>query len=307
MNKEILEQEKPMEQIDDLKIEQKMEDGEPVNQEQIETEKSLDKTKGELDEVYKKQEEDSKQEGEQGKMSAREFFNEAKRKEENIKLPVTGKVAEFVSNTGSSQEVRNKTAKEKMPEVIKVLGEMGDSLENIKNNIETALSLGAGLGENIGYLVKELEIKNAIGIDKSTVASKKVQEEMGDKLTWIKGDALEEIKCLKDNSFNLSELTAYLQVLNREDKIKILREAGRVSELVVIIDELKRDGLGGFRDLFMNKLYNAGMGKYEVLEEGEWKEIFKEAGLVVVEEIFNKFGKNDFVTVLKKAEEKVEE
>lgn len=89
---------------------------------------------------------------------------------------------------------------------------------------------------------------------------------------------------------------------NREEKIEILKKMGEVTkEAIMIVDELKRDGLDGLKDLFMNKLYNAGMGEYNVLSEDGWKEIFKKAGLVA--EVFNKFGDNDFVAVLKKAEQ----
>ena len=238
-------------------------------------------------------------------MSADEFFKEAKSEEEDIKLSAIGKTAEAVSNIGKSQEVRDEIAERKIPEVIKALGEIGDDLENIKEKIETILDVGAGWGENLRDLVKGLSAEKGIAIDDKTVLSKNIKEEMGDKLTMVSGDAVEEMKHLEKNSVGLSIATAFLQVANRKDKIKILEQMGRVSELVVIVDELKRDGLGGFRDLFMNKLYNAGMGKYEVLKEEEWKGIFKEAGLVVVEEVFNKFGKNDFVAVLKKEEEKV--
>jgi len=315
MSREIPKREKPVEQVNDSEsLEYKLKSRGRLDQqaeasERIKIGELLGKAREKLYKVYEKQksnsEEAEEQTEEQTKVSADEFFNEAKSEEGNIKLSPVGKIVESVSNTKSSQEVRDKTAKEKMPEVIKALGEMGYGLENIKNNIKKALSLGAGLGENIGYLAKELEIKNVVGIDKNTVVSRKVQEEMGDKLTWIKGDALKEIKSLEENAFNLSELTAYLQVLNREDKIKILREAGRVSELVVVVDELKRDGLRGFRDLFMNKLYNAGMGKYEVLKDKEWEEVFEEAGLFM--KVFNKFGKNDVVIILEKMKEKAEE
>lgn len=314
MNREIFKPEEnesisePTEQIteqeakaDQEKPEQKKED-ELLEQEQAKEE--IDEAREKLSEKYKEQKADSE---EQEKIDAREFFGKAKGREEDIKLSLVGKVSENISNIKSSQEVRDKTAERKMPEIIKALGEIGDNLENIKNNIKTILSLGAGWGENLRDLSKELEAEKVVGIDINTVASKKVREEVGDKLAWIKGDALEEIKHLEDGSFSLSELTAYLQVLSREDKIKILREVGRVSELVVVVDELKRDGMNGFRDLFMNKLYNAGMGRYEILREEEWKEIFKEASLVAIKEVFNNFGKNDFVAVLKKAEEKVGE
>jgi len=313
MNREIYESKKPVEQANDqegleqeIKPKQETEDDKLVDQEQIKA-GELDETRKELDEAYEKQEADSGQTREQEKVNSDEFFDEAKSEEENIKLPASGRVAEFISNTGSSQEVRDKTAERKVSEVIKALEEIGDDLENIKKNVKVVLDVGAGWGENLRDLVKKLGAEKGIAIDRSTVLSESVKEEVGDKLTMVSGDAVKEMKRLKNNSIDLSMATALLQVVNRNEKVEILKQMKRVSELVVIVDELKRDGLGGFRDLFMNKLYNAGMGKYEVLKEKDWKEIFKEAGLVMVEEVFNKFGKNDFVAVLKKAEEKVEE
>lgn len=315
MNKEILKQKEGLvEQAVDqkeLEPEPKTENNKPVKQEQIETKESLNKTREKLNKTYEEQKpnpiETKDQIEKQKKINANEFFDVAKSKENNIKLSMIDRTAEFVGNTGSSQEVRDKTAERKILEVIKALGEIGDNLENIKKNVKVILDIGAGWGENLRNLAKELEAEKGIAIDKSTILSKRVKEEVGDKLIMVSGDAGEEIKHLKNNSIDLSMAVALLQAVNKEEKVKILKEMGRISELVVVVDELKRDGLGGFRDLFMNKLYNAGMGKYKVLKEEDWKEIFKEAGLVVVEEVFNKFGKNDFVTVLKKAEEKVEE
>lgn len=286
-------------------------ESEPVKQEQNEQE--LNEAREKLGEKYKEQKPDSNiaesETGEQKQLGFNDFFDEAKKKEDNIKLPVVGRVAEAVSNTGSSQEVRDNTAKEKVPEVIGALEDIYGNLENIKENIKTVVDLGAGWGENLESLIKELGAEKGIAIDKSAVLSKKVKEEMGDKITMASGDALEEMKRLENKvvKVDMSAAFAFLQVLPEEEKIKILKKMGEISELVVIVDELKRDGLGGLRDLFMNKLYNAGMGKYEVLKEEDWKRTFEKAGLVLVEEVFNKFGKNGFVAVLKKAEEKVRE
>ena len=317
----IFERKKPVEQTDNSeKLEYELqsrprpernietEDKKPVNQEQIKT-GELSETREELDKVYEKQEADSEETEEQKKMSAEEFFKEAKSEEKNIELSVIGRTAETVSNTGKSQEARNEIAERKILEVMKALGGIGDDLENIKENIKTILDVGAGWGENLRDLVKGLGAEKGIAIDNKTVFSESVKSDkkVKDKLTMINGDAVEEMKRLENNATGLGVAVALLQGVDRKNKIKILEEMGRVSELVVIVDELKRDGLGGFRDLFINKLYNAGMGKYEVLKEEDWNEIFKEAGLIVVEEVFNKFGKNDFVAVLKKAEEKVEE
>lgn len=312
MSREIFKGEKPAEQVDDpkkLEYGLKSRERPDIDPEQTEVGKLIDKAREKLKKVYKKQEADPEEIGEQKTVNAEEFFSEAKSKEENIKLSVIGRTVEMVSNIESSQKVRNETAKRKVSEVIKALEEMGDDLESIEKNFKVILDVGAGCGENLRDLVKGLGAEKGIAIDDKTVLSTsvKLDKEVGDKLTMVSGDAVEEMKRLENNSIDLSMAVALLQVVNRDEKIKILKEMRRVSELVVIVDELKRDGFGGLRDLFMNKVYNAGMGKYEVLKEEDWKEILKEAGLVVVEEIFNKFGKNDWLVVLKKAEKKVEE
>ncbi len=312
MSREIFKGEKPAEQVDDpkkLEYGLKSRERPDIDPEQTGVGKLIDKAREKLKKVYKKQEADPEEIGEQKTVNAEEFFSEAKSKEENIKLSVIGRTVEMVSNIESSQKVRNETAKRKVSEVIKALEEMGDDLESIEKNFKVILDVGAGCGENLRDLVKGLGAEKGIAIDDKTVLSTsvKLDKEVGDKLTMVSGDAVEEMKRLENNSIDLSMAVALLQVVNRDEKIKILKEMRRVSELVVIVDELKRDGFGGLRDLFMNKVYNAGMGKYEVLKEEDWKEILKEAGLVVVEEIFNKFGKNDWLVVLKKAEKKVEE
>ncbi|MCK4892107.1 MAG: methyltransferase domain-containing protein [Candidatus Pacebacteria bacterium] len=311
------EEDKPTEQavkqtVDRVnKKEPEQEENEPgeQKQEQIRTKEGLNEASEKLNKIFEEQKSDSEEAKDktekQQKVSANEFFEEAKAKENEIKLSPVGKVTEIINNTSKSQEARDKTAERKMPEVVKALKEMGGSLENIKKNTKTLLSIGAGWGENMRDLAEKLEAEKIIGIDKNTVSSESVKKKMGGKLTWVNGNAMEAMRCFEDMSIDLSELTAFLQVLNREDKIEVLKEVERISELVVVVDEIKRSGLKGIRDLAMNKLYNAGMGKYDILNKEDWEKIFNEAGLVV--KAFNEFGENDFVAILKKVEEKVEE
>lgn len=297
--------EQTVDQIDKKEPEQEENESAKKGQEQIRIKEGLNEAREKLDKTFEEHKSDSEgvedKTEKQKKFSADEFFKEAKAKENEIKLPPVGRATEIISNTSKSQEARDKTAERKMSEVIKSLKEIGGSLENIKKTTKTLLSIGAGWGENIRDLAEELEAEKIIGIDKNTVSSESVKKELGGKLAWVKGDAVEAMRCFENMSIGLSELTAFLQVLNREDKIKVLEEVGRISELVVVVDEIKRLGLKRVRDLAMNKLYNAGMGKYDILNKEDWEEIFKEAGLVV--KTFNEFGENDFVAVLKKVEE----
>lgn len=242
----------------------------------------------------------------QEQYSGKELFEKAREEkggvEKAVRSSIVGNISEKISNTDQSQEARDKTAERKVPEVIRALEEVYGNLENIKEKVGTIMDIGAGWGENLRDLAEKLGAEKAIGVDSNTIYSEKVNEELGDKLVWLKRDAMEVMELLKAGAVDVSSAFALLQVLSEEEKIEMLKEIGRVTkEAIIIVDELKRDGFDGLKDLFMNKLYNAGMGKYKVLSEDGWKEIFKKAGLVV--EAFNKFGDNDFVAVLKKAEQ----
>ena len=226
MSKEIFEEEKPVEQTNDPEgLEYKLNPRKrPERQEQTKTGELVDRAKKELGKVYKRQEATPEKTGKQRIVNAEEFFDEAKSKEKDIKLSVIGRTVEAVSNTGKSQEVRDGTAERKVPEIIKALGEMEDDLENIKKNFKVILDVGAGWGENLRNLVKELGAEKGIAIDDKTVLSENVRsdEKVGDKLTMVSGDAIEEMKRLENNSIDLSMAVALLQVVGKEDKIKIL-------------------------------------------------------------------------------------
>lgn len=278
-------------------------------------EESLEKIEAEKQEVRErienmldkdqKNENNEEEQIEKKQYSGEELFEKAREEkggvEKVIKSSIVGNISEKISNTDQSQEARDKTAERKVPEVIRALEEVYGNLENIKEKVGTIIDIGAGWGENLRDLAKRLEAENTIGVDPNTIYSEKVNEELGDKLAWLKRDAMEVMKLLQDKSMDMSSAFALLQVLSEDEKIETLKEIGRVTkEVIIIVDELKRGGLDGLKDLLTNKLYNAGMGKYKVLSEDGWKEIFKKAGLAV--EVFNKFGDNDFVAVLKKAE-----
>lgn len=275
------------------------------NPEPKEPVEKLEKIRGALEKAYEKDVENENKE-DQKKQSGEELFEKAREKKEDVEKTIRssliGNISEKMSNTSKSQEVRDGIAERKVPEVVRALEEAYGNIEKVKKEIGIIVDLGAGWGENLRDLANNLKAEKVIGVDTNTIHSRKVAEELGDKLAWIKGDAVEAMKLLQDKSVDLCTAFAFLQVLDREEKMAVLKEMGRAAKKgIVIVDELKRDGLGGFRDLFMNKLYNVGTGKYDVLKEEEWKEIFKEAGLVA--EVFNKFGKNDFVAVLKRIEE----
>lgn len=270
---------------------------------EIERQELLDRTREKI-----KRTDTSEEASEQNEKEQRDFedlFEQVEGEkggvEKAIKLSPVGIVTESISNIKKSQEVRDETAERKVSEVIKALEDVYGDIENIKKDVETIVDLGAGWGENLKDSVKSLGAEKAIGVDPKTIFSKKVDKEIGDKLGWMRRDALEVMKLIKDRSVDLTTAFAFLQVLDKSEKIAMLREMGRVAkEGIVIVDELKRSGMEGLKDLVVNKLYNAGMGKYEILEEGEWKDIFEEAGLTI--EAFNKFGNNDFVAILKKVE-----
>jgi len=290
------------------KVEPDKESLEKEEIEKIEKEREIQEARKRIENMPDKEQEDNnKQQTEaQEQYSGKELFEKAREEkggvEEVMRLSIIGNVSEKISNTSQSQEARDKTAERKAPEVIKALEDIYGDLENIKENFGIIMDIGAGWGENLRDLAEKLEVKKAIGVDPNTIYSEKVNEKLGDKLAWVKRDAMEVMKLLKAGAVDMSTLFAFLQILDDEEKIKILEKIGEVTkEAIVIVDELKRDGFDGLKDLFTNKLYNAGMGKYKVLSEDGWKEIFKKAGLAV--EVFNEFGNNDFVAILKKAEQ----
>ncbi|MDF1498331.1 MAG: class I SAM-dependent methyltransferase [Patescibacteria group bacterium] len=232
--------------------------------------------------------------------------------ESKIKLSPGGRVVKSINNMRSAQEVRDKTAEKKVPEVIRALEEIYGSLENVKRNIKTIIDIGSGWGENLSLLVEKLKAEKGTAIDKNADFSQEVKNKFGNKLAMVNGDALKEIKYLESKDVDMSTAFAFLQVLSEEEKVQILKKMGEISDLVVVVDELKRDGLKGLKDWAMNKAFNAGdmlleksFPKYKVLKKEGWEETFEKAGLSI--KVFNKFGNNDFVAVLKKVEEKVKE
>jgi|GEM_PF-5612653 len=232
------------------------------------------------------------------KISVDEIFHDMEKEENNIKI---GSVVESVSNFSECQKTRDKIAKNKVPEIMKAL----EGLEGIKKNFKTLLSIGAGWGENIRDLTRELGAEQVFGIDQSTIPSEAVKNEMGKKLVWIKGDAMEKLNIFNNIEVDLSELTAFLQILNRKNKIDLLKKVSEISKSIVVVDEIRRSGLGGVKDWIKNKAFNAGMGKYNIADREEWEAIFAEAGLAV--KVFNEFRDNDFVAVLERIEDEVKE
>lgn len=91
-----------------------------------------------------------------------------------------------------------------------------------------------------------------------------------------------------------------MQVLDRDGKIKVLKEMKRVTnDKIVIIDEVPRGGIAGYKDTILHYLLNLfGKGKYEIYPYENWITLFKEAGL----EISGKatwFDRNSVIFILK--------
>ncbi len=277
----------------------KLEERKLQNEEAIKTGEKTSEAKRNLEKAYKKDEQNIDQDIERKEpdltpeiISEKKEFNKDSAKMDGI----VGKAVEAISNMDSSQKVRDKIAEIKVSAVKKAFEKIGESLRGV----ESVVDLGSGWGEDLRDLINETEGENAIGIDSSTVPSREVREGV-DNLKWISGDAIEKIKQFKNGCVDLSTAFAFLQVLDRDEKIELLREMGRMSEKIVIVDELKKSALNYLKKVALNKLYNAGMGKFEILEEEDWKDLFQAAGLVI--KVFEKFGKDksDFVAILEKA------
>lgn len=306
MPEEGLEAEQPEEERSGDNNPDRIEQNLEQEQAEVKRQESLERTRKEIGETSEEQESDSKKAevGEVKRLDADEFFQKAKVTEEEGEMKRPSPISrdsEPLNNLGVSKEIRNRIAERKVAEVITALTEIYGDLKDVKEKFEIIVDIGAGWGENTKLLAEELGAEQVIGVDADTVPSKKVEKKMGDKLAWVVGDALETMKKIESGSVDLTTAFAFLQVLDKSGKIEMLREMGRIAqEGIVIVDELKRDGLGGLKDLVQNRLSNLFKGEFNVLEEDEWKEIFEKAGLVL--EAFSKFGSNDFVAVLKKVE-----
>lgn len=99
----------------------------------------MDEAREKIKEVPEGQELDSEKVGEQGELSADEFFQEARTVEEQGDMKKSEKFSinsEALNNFGMAREVRDETAKRKVSEVVAALTEVYDDLKDIKKRLE---------------------------------------------------------------------------------------------------------------------------------------------------------------------------
>ena len=122
-----------LENIDREQIEQ------DSRRDEAERQESLDEAREKIKEVPEGQELDSEKVGEQGELSADEFFQEARTVEEQGDMKKSEKFSinsEALNNFGMAREVRDETAKRKVSEVVAALTEVYDDLKDIKKRLE---------------------------------------------------------------------------------------------------------------------------------------------------------------------------
>lgn len=256
-------------------------------------EKNIEETRNELEKVYKSNEDqdNEKQNGET--QNGEEYFESARNNEESIRLSGMDKVKKKLADTKGSQEFRDGRAKDLASYVKEMLRKHGYDLKDFKLVIDG----GTGQGEFIFEIGKELgENGKVIGIDNHTAFSDKVKEELEklrergeDKVGFVSGDFLEEIKKLEDGSADLTVTLLYLlQELNYQEKIEVLKLVREKAKRVVVIEEMKTSFLKDIYYTIKNKALNFNpLQKCQIMTEGDWKALFEKAGFnkVEIEEI----------------------
>lgn len=187
----------------------------------------------------------------------------------------------------------------------KMLNE-GKLPQDFFTGIENMISVGSGHGENpLGLLKKYLpQHAKAIFIDPFAAPSREVSEDI--RVVHL-GQKFEEVKIINNTGKDiLIEASNFLQLFKGNDKKKNLSKivdlAGN-SGKIIIVDEIKRPGLQGQEDRFLNRFYNGWKGDYDRLEEKEYEALFEEAGLqIIAKDNYNR-GSVLFVLEVKKNNE----
>lgn len=172
-----------------------------------------------------------------------------------------------------------------------------EALDEINVCVARVADFGAGNGEIA------LEVARNTGafiycVDPYTRASNKVELENKGRIIWISEDA--QKTAITSRCCKLVMGCYFLQVLDKDGKIKALEEMKRVTnDKIVIIDEVPRGGIAGCKDTILHYLLNLfGKGKYEIYSYENWTTLFKEAGLEMAGKA-TWFDRNSVIFILK--------
>jgi hypothetical protein len=204
-------------------------------------------------------------------------------KEEEFEFEIKG----FVNNF-SQKMVDSSSTKEKredfVEDIVKAIRKAHEEErlpDNFFEGMDRMISVGSGHGENpFGILKEYMPEGKAILIDPDAAPSKAIAK---DGRVMHLGQKFEDVKIeVGAGEKNLVEASNFLQLYNYADKVEMLKKmitlAG-VGGKIIIVDEIKRSGLGGVEDRILNKAFNPGQKKYERLNPGEYEKMFEDLGL----------------------------
>ncbi|MCK4891803.1 MAG: methyltransferase domain-containing protein [Candidatus Pacebacteria bacterium] len=234
---------------------------------------------------------------------------------------IRDKTIHKASESESTQDFLERRAKK----IVERSG-MEGVIKRFSNNDEVRMvDIGGGKGHILKEVIKKFkeansDIKmNTAEIDLSDYASKRVSEsEEGKEMNSVfgKGEEL-PIKVDKDGKPLIEVVSGYFvfEDLNDKQQGKVLEEIKRVLKddgRIVIADDLCQEtALKRVMAKGKNIAYNVKLSKFNVHNDEEWREIFKEHDLEIESSVVfgedNDNKKEEFISyVLKKAEEEVE-
>jgi len=205
-------------------------------------------------------------------------------KEERFEFEIEG----FINNL-SQKMADSSGTKEKREEFI---GNIAEAIRKARDDerlpadffegLDGVISVGSGHGENpFGILRKYMSESRVILIDPDATPAKAIAE---DERVVHLGQRFEDVNMsVKPDEKNLVEASNFLQLYEtKEEKIAMLKKMIKLAGIggkLLIVDEVKRGGLGGKKDWAMNRGFNAFKGNYARLNPGEYEKIFADLEL----------------------------
>lgn len=199
-------------------------------------------------------------------------------KEERFEFEIKG----FINNL-SQKMADSSGTKEKREEFIGTIAEAireahddGRLPADFFEGLNGMISVGAGHGENPFGILKYMPKSRAIFIDPDAAPAKAISE---DERVAHLGQRFEDVNMsVKPGEKNLVEASNFLQLYEtKEEKNAMLKKMIKLAGVrgkLLIVDEVKRGGLGGAKDWAMNRGFNAFKGNYARLNPGEYEEMF---------------------------------
>jgi len=243
------------------------------------------------------------------------LYEEAKKRHPNPLSPLE-KIKHRVSETEPVQDWLKNRA-----ETMAEKSGINEALENFEDDRNIKIADIGGGGQHIEKeIIKENPDKkiSAIGIDISDYASRQVKESSeGERMESIFGKG--EHTPIKEKSVEVAAAFFTFQELSDEQQKEVLSEMIRIVEndgKIIIVDEPPKEGDAeeGIVARAKNILLNAKVSKYNLHTEEDWKSLFEENGLKVIDcrefrdddkEIGEKYPPQFFSYILEKAQKEI--